>query len=70
MKTTGKRHRSDFLEAARNAISGYTTVVLAIVCFILTLMVIMAVVRLVAGISLAASSPATVQTSTQIVGRS
>lgn len=44
------------MEAARNAVTGYTAVILALVCFVLGLMLIMAVVRLIVGLSLAASS--------------
>ncbi len=62
------REKRELLEAARNAITGYTAVVLGIVCFILALMLLMAATRFIAGLSIAATPTATGQTQTVVVG--
>lgn len=59
MKT--KREQA-FLEAVRNAATGYTVVILTIACFIVFLMVVMAVVRFAVGTSLAANTATTAAT--------
>lgn len=48
-------------EAARNAISGYVAVVLAIVCFIIVLAVAMTFTRFFVGLSLVADTSKTTQ---------
>lgn len=53
-------------EAARNAISGYVAVVLALVCFVLLLVVAMALTRFFVGLSLAADTSSTVQQTSTI----
>lgn len=62
------REKRDMLEAARNAMTGYTAVVLGIVCFILALMLLMAAVRFGVGLSIAANPTTTSQTQTVFVG--
>ena len=59
------RKRKEKLEAASNAISGYIAIVLALACFVLALMLVMALTRFFAGLSLAPSPTATVQNSPQ-----
>lgn len=46
-----KSEQDNWVDAAKNAISGYGAVVLGIVCFILALLVIVAIVRLAVGMS-------------------
>ncbi len=47
-------------DAVRNAMTGYTAIVLAMICFIILLMLVIAIVRFVVGVS--ESSPATTAT--------
>lgn len=66
MKTP--REKRDLMESARNAITGYTAVVLGIVCFILGLMLLMAIVRFGVGLSIAANPTTAGQAQTVLVG--
>lgn len=60
MATKVKTRKKQALEeTARNAITGYTAIILGLVCFIIVLMVVMAVVRFVVGLSLTASNNTT-----------
>ena len=45
-----KSDRDNLADAVKDAASGYGAVVLGVVCFLLTLAVIMAIVRLVVGV--------------------
>lgn len=54
------------MESASNAVSGYVAVVLAIVCFILVLMLTIAVTRFVVGLSLASNPSSSVQSNPQV----
>ena len=45
------RQKENFDETAKNAFAGYVMVVLGVVCFILSLVVIAAIVRLIVGAS-------------------
>ncbi len=62
------REKRELLEAARNAATGYTAVVLGIVCFILALMLLMAATRFIVGLSIAATPSAAGQAQTVLVG--
>ena len=59
-KEDTKRERSS-IDAMKNAVTGYVAIALGIICFLLALAVIMAVVRIVIGASLA-STPNTAAT--------
>lgn len=44
-----ERQKESFEESAKNAFAGYTMVVLGIVCFVLSLTLVTAVVRIIVG---------------------
>lgn len=46
-----KSEQENWVEAVKNAASGYGAVVLSVVCFLLTLAVIMGIVRFVVSLS-------------------
>lgn len=48
-----KRERDNWLDLAPDAIIGYSTLVLGIVCFLIALVVIVAIVRFIVGIGAA-----------------
>ena len=50
------KKQNNRLEAVKDAATGYTVVILGIVCFIIALIVIMAFVRLVVGASIASNT--------------
>ena len=56
------------VESVRNAVTGYTVVVLGIICFVLALAVIMAGVRIVTGVT--ANTTAATTTTTIVVSGS
>lgn len=51
-----KRRKENLGEAVKNAFAGYAMVVLAAVCFVLSLVAVTAIVRLVVGASVGAGA--------------
>ena len=52
MVTMSAKKQNNFVEALHNAATGYTVVVLSVVCFLLALVVVIAGVRVVIGTGL------------------
>lgn len=48
-----KKDRENWMDMAPDAIIGYSTLVLSIICFLLALVVIVAIVRLIVGVGAA-----------------
>lgn len=61
-----EKRKRELIESASNAVSGYVAIVLAIVCFILVLMVTIALTRLFVGLSLSSNPSLSVQGNPQV----
>ena len=53
MKNRANNGRGNWVEEAKNAASGYGAVILGVACFLLVLVVVMAVVRFIVGVGAA-----------------
>lgn len=51
-----KSERGNLIETVKNAASGYGAVVLGVACFLLSLVVIMAIVRFIVGVGASAGT--------------